>query len=210
MEIIKFIFFIVSLVGYTSFIRLMTSISKYHIYIVVISCQVVILYLSSLVNFLFPASLMIYFLGILLFIFSIVKAKGLTIGNLLNRLNFVTFGMLFYVGVYIAALWNQSLLHYDNFTHWATIVKFLFLEDRLPAVADRIISYNTYPVGSSLYLYYITKYVGFSEGIMLVGQFLIIAAAQFSIFGVVKESKTVTECDHFCEFGSNDLLKLFY
>ncbi|KYP17167.1 hypothetical protein [Streptococcus parauberis] len=189
MEIIKFIFFIVSLVGYTSFIRLMTSISKYHIYIVVISCQVVILYLSSLVNFLFPASLMIYFLGILLFIFSIVKAKGLTIGNLLNRLNFVTFGMLFYVGVYIAALWNQSLLHYDNFTHWATIVKFLFLEDRLPAVADRIISYNTYPVGSSLYLYYITKYVGFSEGIMLVGQFLIIAAAQFSIFGVVKDHR---------------------
>lgn len=68
MEIIKFIFFIVSLVGYTSFMRLMTSISKYHIYIVVMSCQVAILYLSSLVNILFPASLMIYFLGILLFI----------------------------------------------------------------------------------------------------------------------------------------------
>lgn len=189
MEIIKFIFFIVSLVGYTSFMRLMTSISKYHIYIVVMSCQVAILYLSSLVNILFPTSLMIYFLGILLFIYSSVKAKGLTIGNLLKHANFVTFGMLFYVGIYIVTLWNQSLLHYDNFTHWATIVKFLYLEDRLPAVADRIISYNTYPVGSSLYLYYITKYVGFSDGIMLVGQFLIIAAAQFTIFGVVKDRR---------------------
>lgn len=189
MEIIKFIFFIVSLVGYTSFMRLMTSISKYHIYIVVMSCQVAILYLSSLVNILFPTSLMIYFLGILLFIYSSVKAKGLKIGNLLKHTNFVTFGMLFYVGIYIVTLWNQSLLHYDNFTHWATIVKFLYLEDRLPAVADRIISYNTYPVGSSLYLYYITKYVGFSDGIMLVGQFLIIAAAQFTIFGVVKDRR---------------------
>lgn len=189
MEIIKFIFFIVSLVGYTSFMRLMTSISKYHIYIVVMSCQVAILYLSSLVNILFPTSLMIYFLGILLFIYSSVKAKGLTIGNLLKHTNFVTFGILFYVGIYIVTLWNQSLLHYDNFTHWATIVKFLYLEDRLPAVADRIISYNTYPVGSSLYLYYITKYVGFSDGIMLVGQFLIIAAAQFTIFGVVKDRR---------------------
>lgn len=189
MEIIKFIFFIVSLVGYTSFMRLMTSISKYHIYIVVMSCQVAILYLSSLVNILFPASLMIYFLGILLFIYSSVKAKGLTIGNLLKHTNFVTFGMLFYIGIYIVTLWNQSLLHYDNFTHWATIVKFLYLEDRLPTVADRIISYNTYPVGSSLYLYYITKYVGFSDGIMLVGQFLIIAAAQFTIFGVVKDRR---------------------
>lgn len=189
MEIIKFIFFIVSLVGYTSFMRLMTSISKYHIYIVVMSCQVAILYFSSLVNILFPTSLMIYFLGILLFIYSSVKAKGLTIGNLLKHTNFVTFGMLFYVGIYIVTLWNQSLLHYDNFTHWATIVKFLYLEDRLPAVADRIISYNTYPVGSSLYLYYITKYVGFSDGIMLVGQFLIIAAAQFTIFGVVKDRR---------------------
>lgn len=169
--------------------RLMTSISKYHIYIVVMSCQVAILYLSSLVNILFPASLMIYFLGILLFIYSSVKAKGLTIGNLLKHTNFVTFGMLFYIGIYIVTLWNQSLLHYDNFTHWATIVKFLYLEDRLPAVADRIISYNTYPVGSSLYLYYITKYVGFSDGIMLVGQFLIIAAAQFTIFGVVKDRR---------------------
>ncbi|MCK1200741.1 hypothetical protein MXZ33_08275 [Streptococcus uberis] len=167
----------------------MTSISKYHIYIVVMSCQVAILYLSSLVNILFPTSLMIYFLGILLFIYSSVKAKGLTIGNLLKHTNFVTFGMLFYVGIYIVTLWNQSLLHYDNFTHWATIVKFLYLEDRLPAVADRIISYNTYPVGSSLYLYYITKYVGFSDGIMLVGQFLIIAAAQFTIFGVVKDRR---------------------
>lgn len=92
--------------------------------------------------------------------------------------------MSFYLVVFFYTMWTLDLLHYDNFTHWATIVKFLVLNHHLPTAQDAIITYNTYPVGSSMYLYYIGRFVGYKDGILIIGQFMTIAAANMPFLPV--------------------------
>lgn len=189
MSVIKFILFLCSLIGYTSYVRTRTSISKYLVYIGIISFQVTFLYVASLLNLLTGAAWLLYILGFTLFLYTSKGSIRHIFEAIINNLHFVSLFMAIYVVLYCLALWNQTLVHYDNFTHWATIVKFLHLENRLPNINDTIISYNNYPIGSSLYLYYITKFVGFNDGILLIGQFIVIAAAQYAIFDTVKDKR---------------------
>lgn len=90
---------------------------------------------------------------------------------------------------YTSVISHSSLNHYDNFSHWAKIVKFLFFEQRLPQYSDNFIGFLSYPLGSSLFINYFVNIVGFSEGNMLVGQFLLISASLISLFGLIKNQK---------------------
>ncbi|MGF1983259.1 MULTISPECIES: hypothetical protein [Lactococcus] len=190
MQIIKFLLFLLSMLGYSSFVRIKTHIPKYFIYIGVISFQVILLFLASLYNYLPEMSIIIYFIGLGLFIYLVTLNKSVFTA-IFDNISIISIGMLFYLLVYIISLWNLKLTHYDNFTHWATIVKFLFIENRLPEATDTIITYNNYPIGSSLYLYYISKFVGFTDGILMIGQFLMITAAQYSLFNTVKDKRRI-------------------
>lgn len=189
MEIIKFIAFICSLVGYTAFIRLNTNCSKHLVYIGVISFQVMLLYIAAFLSILEMTAWFLYLLGFVLLASICLNHSRRILPDLVRNINAVSILMVLYVFIYVLSLWNQRLIHYDNFTHWATIVKFFYLENRLPTATDTIITYNNYPVGSSLYLYYMAKFVGFKDGILMIGQFMVIAAAQFSVFEVVKDKR---------------------
>lgn len=107
----------------------------------------------------------------------------------LKKLDAVALGMPLYLLLFGITLWQSPLLHYDNFTHWATIVKFLHLNNTLPEQTDAIIGYYDYPVGSSLFLYYFTTLVGFSDGSMLLGQFILILSALYGIFASLRDSR---------------------
>ena len=99
--------------------------------------------------------------------------------------------MMAYLLLFGITLWYSPLLHYDNFTHWATIVKFFHINNALPTQQDTIISYYTYPVGSSLFIYFFTTIVGFSEGSMLVGQFFLIASSLYAMFAALRDDRRV-------------------
>lgn len=61
---------------------------------------------------------------------------------------------------------------YDNFSHWATVVKDMLLENRMPNFEDPVIRFQSYPLGSSLFLYGICRMIGTAEGCMLWAQLL--------------------------------------
>lgn len=67
------------------------------------------------------------------------------------------------------------------------IVKFLYTEGRLPNVGDTIISFTSYPIGSSLFVYYATLIGDFSDTVMLVGQFILIFSCVYALFAVVRD-----------------------
>ncbi|PTQ85986.1 hypothetical protein C8U37_10289 [Trichococcus patagoniensis] len=114
------------------------------------------------------------------------------------RINLITIGLLLYFLLFAYTLLNTELEHYDNFSHWATIVKFLYTEASLPTAADTIISFGSYPLGSSLFVYYATKMVGFSDGTMLIGQFLLIYSCVIALFAPIRdESRTLVVAMNF-------------
>ena len=107
--------------------------------------------------------------------------------------------MMAYLLLFGITLWHSLLLHYDNFTHWATIVKFFHINNALPTQQDTIISYYTYPVGSSLFIYFFHDYRrAFQEGSMLVGQFFLIASSLYAMFAALRDDRRVLMVYDFC------------
>ncbi len=84
---------------------------------------------------------------------------------------------------------TMKLTHYDNFSHWAVIVKYLLSADRLPGADTAIVASRDYPPGSSLLIYYVCRYAGHSQGIMLLAQNSLILACFYAVFGIVKERR---------------------
>lgn len=101
------------------------------------------------------------------------------------------FGVCFAAGIIVFVWLTLSLkfVHYDNFSHWALIVKYLLSADQLPGAGAELIHFRDYPPGSSLFIYYICRYAGHSQGVMLLAQNSLIFACFFSVFGIVREKR---------------------
>ncbi|MGO5140466.1 hypothetical protein ACTQ4G_07595 [Streptococcus alactolyticus] len=151
------------------------------------SAITLVLYLAALFNALLPAVYGICGLGAILSVYQLVRY--VTKKDTFRVPDFIALGMLLYLLAFGSVLFKSPLLHYDNFTYWATIVKFLYSNDSLPTQQDAIISYYTYPVGSSMFIYFVTKIVGFSEGTMLVGQLLLTLSGLYALFGSLRDER---------------------
>ena len=70
---------------------------------------------------------------------------------------------------------------HDNMAHWAIVVKKIVTENHLPNTADTAVEFTGYPVGSSCFIKYLCDFVGLSDGLMMLGQGLLILAGLFSL-----------------------------
>ena len=76
---------------------------------------------------------------------------------------------------------------YDNFSHWATVVKDMLLKDRMPNFEDTIIRFQSYPLGSSLFIYYICRILGLGEPCFLWAQFVMLSAFLFCLAAFIQK-----------------------
>lgn len=76
---------------------------------------------------------------------------------------------------------------YDNFSHWATVVKDLLLQQRMPNFEDAVIRFQSYPLGSSLFLFYVCSIIGTSDGCMLWAQFLMLGSFLFVLAALIRK-----------------------
>lgn len=159
-------------------------------WIATICSIVLLLYVAGFLELLLPSTFVIFtvscFYGIVILYKKLRPSERLHFTPKFSLWNIWFLLYLFLIGT---TLMVTKLGHYDNFSHWALIVKFLFTEGRLPTNADSIISYTSYPMGSSLFVYYSTIIAGFEDNVMLISQFLFITAALFSL-GVFIRDKT--------------------
>ena len=69
-------------------------------------------------------------------------------------------GMFLFIFYFSWLLWGVRCVSYDDFSHWATAVKAMLLNDRMPNFQDTVVMFQSYPLGSSLFLYYVSRIVG--------------------------------------------------
>ena len=100
-------------------------------------------------------------------------------------------GFCFGVGaaVFLLLSLDLKLLHYDNFSHWALIVKYLLSTDHFPGADTVMIPFRDYPPGSSVFIYYVCRFAGRSQGIMLLAQNSMLIACFYAVSGIVKERR---------------------
>ena len=99
-------------------------------------------------------------------------------------------------GIFCLLTLSLKLTHYDNFSHWALIVKYLLLVEELPGAESTMIPFRDYPPGVSLIIYYICRYAGHSQGMMLLAQNGVLFACFFALAGIVEDGKARGEGDN--------------
>lgn len=90
----------------------------------------------------------------------------------------------------IYASFDQKVLHCDNFTHWAQIVKVMLKNDALPTAADTVITFTSYPPGTACFIYSsICGWRGAPEWTYIASQGMLIAACVMTVCAVLPKNK---------------------
>ncbi|MER2131763.1 MAG: hypothetical protein ABS896_04955 [Carnobacterium inhibens] len=185
--VLRFFLFCLSTYGYRIYIERKFGYPSKLSLIVVFCANIIVLYIASLLGFLYGTAIAMFLIGLLLFSVNLFRDKNDSKIRLFS-LDLTRIWMIGYFLIFSVILLQSSLVHYDNFSHWAVIVKYLITEASLPTATTGIISFTSYPIGSSLFVYYVTLIVGYHEGVMLLGQFMLIMAALYSLFSVIRDS----------------------
>ncbi len=94
------------------------------------------------------------------------------------------FGLL---SVYLAwRFWPSRLYFTDDFAHWAVAARLLLETNAFPSAATPIVTFQSYPLGSASFIYYICRTLGNHEGLWLIAQNLLSAMLILPVFAHVK------------------------
>lgn len=182
---VRVLLFALSTFGYLTYAHRKTRLPVEFLPALVFTGQICILFLAGLLNLLSPAVPMLYLAGLVLALLSLrFRAE---------YRDFLTPGLVFFA---LACLYFLLLLKgvlftsYDNFSHWALVVKQMLLTDRFPTWQDPIILFQGYPLGSSVFIYYVSKLIStVSEGCQMFAQTMLTLSLILPIFSGIRHRK---------------------
>ena len=178
--------YLLGLLGYDGTLRRL-GISPYLAWITAMLVQILMLYVFAMTGLLNLGIQVVTYLGIALLVFWFILSfwhKGRLRFEGIHLFDFWMIGLGLAMG---QTLLKSPLVHYDNFSHWAVMVKFMTFTGHLPGAADKLISFTSYPPATALYITQFVHWTGFSDGTMLVAQFILIWAASYAIFAGLRD-----------------------
>lgn len=188
LTVLRLIAFLLSSVGYVAFVRAYWKIPVRASYIFVFSGLALLMYFAGLAGVLPYAAYTLFALGFALLILVAVRKK-LALAYNRSSLSALNIAFIAVFGLIIASLIDTRFIHYDNFSHWAVVVKYMLVTDRIPDAASAIIDFKSYPLGSSSFIYYVCRIVGNGEGVMLAAQAILLFAGFYAVFGAIRDQK---------------------
>ncbi len=87
---------------------------------------------------------------------------------------------------------GKRFTDYDNFSHWALIVKQMLLTDRYPNFQDTTILFREYPPGSATYIYHVASFIGQSEAVQMFAQAYMILVCLLPVFIYCKRNRALS------------------
>ncbi len=186
MAFIGLIFFALALIGYSSTMRWL-HVNPYLTWITGILVQILLLYIFAMLGWLKPGIWIVTSLGVGLLLLRLILGYYGKVAFHYEGLHLFDAWMIFLGFVMALVLLRSPLIHYDNFSHWATIVKFMTYTGHLPGASDTIISFTSYPPATALFITQFVTFTGFNSGTMLVAQFILIWAASYAIFATLRD-----------------------
>ncbi|NOU65503.1 hypothetical protein GC096_15820 [Paenibacillus sp. LMG 31461] len=187
-QLLTGILLVFSCLGYMLLIRKRLSLQWEFIPLFTFSSIACLVFFGGLVGQLFTISLAVLILGLLAFIWGVIlwKREGASI-----RFSFSIFQASFLVGtvIFLLVLFRNPLTHYDNFSHWAIVLKLMLSTDAFPTAGSALIDFKNYPLGTSSFIYYVCRFAGHSQTTMLFAQVLLIFSCFYAMFGIVSEKR---------------------
>lgn len=175
----KLALLMLSYFGYWEYFRKRLGIHVFFAPAFTIGVQFSVLFLPGLLNFLPEAAYCVYFGGLLLLAFELRREKWRVVLPYLNC-GYVFFGvMLLMVAITVN---DQLVTGFDNFTHWAVVVKNMLAADRFPTFAQSAVGFMDYPLGSSTMIYYFCRMTGTGESMQMLAQGFIMLCMILPVF----------------------------
>lgn len=165
---------ILSILGYSFFMK-----EKYGVRLefgpaVVCAGISTVMFFAGLLNIFVPVVVLLTAGGIVLLFHTMVKTRlGLFRDVRSIALCTVWLAALAYLGILVS---GSHFVGYDNFSHWAAVVKAMLLNDRMPNFQDSVIIFQAYPLGSSVFIYYVCKVIGDTDACQIFGQLLMLVS----------------------------------
>lgn len=175
--IVGLILFWLSCLGYFIYLKKKTKLPGELVLPLVFTLIGIIMFIAGILNMMREFSVILCFLGIVLFGYYLYKKE--IEWKMALSVNFI---ILLFVFLYITLICgDMRLLHYDNFSHWGLIVKNMFLSDGLPNFENAVIEFRNYQPGSACFIYYFGFLTGKTEGMMIIAQNYLLIAYFFSL-----------------------------
>lgn len=192
--IVGLLLFILSSTGYALYLKKRNIIVEF-IPIIIFSSTIPLLFLGGLLNILKITIIALIVGGLFLLVsfFWQTKDPKKEIRGLLSP--GISFFLLFCIVFGINTRGNL-FLHYDNFSHWALIVKSLGLTGQLPNFNIDVILFTSYPPGSALFVYFFAKIVGLTEANAIFAQILLILACITTLFAWIRKFHDAQQLKH--------------
>lgn len=190
MVMLRLVFFIIILLGFSFALterKLPLELAP------AISCSLisVLLFVAGILNFMPVAVVIISVMGIVcacLYVYRIITKKS----SMPDKRSLIILCVFLLTIVYFAVLLRgQRFTHYDNFTHWATIVKDMLIVDRLPNFEDRLVTFQSYPPSSAVFIYFFCKIVGDAESCYMLAQVIMELSFILSVTVFLKKHNLV-------------------
>ena len=184
--LIKLLLFLLSGLGFWEFIYRKTAVNIYYLPSMTIAIQVTVLIISGLLNCLNEFSNMLYISGLIYLFYCTYKERNI---HYLKKYFNTGYIFMFCTFIFLIFLLKEKLfLHYDNFSHWAIVLKPMLYNNRFPNFTDKIIAYKQYPLGSSVWVYYFAKFISHKEWIQMLGQNFAILSCILPVFIYCKKN----------------------
>lgn len=188
LSVIKLFLFCVSTVGFWELIRRNTRIDVYFLPGLTIALQTTILFAGGLLNLLPESMWLLYITGFVGVIFSVSQDRGISFLKVYMDAGFAFLAIV--MCVMLMFVRGKIFADYDNFSHWAMVVKRMLEVNRYPNFEDTTIMFQEYPLGSATYIYYFSRLISTSESIQMLAQIYMMAASIVPVFVASRKNKT--------------------
>lgn len=184
MNILLSLGYICSTIGYLTYFC--KKINYYFAPLFTISIITLIVYTAGLLKVLLPASIILYMLGFVLMIYFLLTKEWKNYVQWISLPN-----LCFLIGstIFLNFLLHANFIHYDNFSHWAIIIKNILKTNAFPTINSTVIDFKNYPLGTCSWIYYGCLFLGHAQSTMLFLQGLIIFSSFYCLFGIIEEKK---------------------
>lgn len=188
LQLLMGVLLVFSFLGYMLLVRKTLSLRWEFIPVFVFSAIACIVFLSGLAGQLFTGSLAVLILGLLAFV--VIAFLWLRRGPSF-RISFSISQFCILAGsvIFLLELFQNRLTHYDNFSHWAIVLKQMLSTDAFPTPDSNLIDFKNYPLGVTSFLYYVCRFAGHAQPVMLLAQGLLIFSCFYAMFGIVSEKR---------------------
>ena len=174
--------------GYMIFAKIVIGMRREFVPIFIFSFIGCMVYFCGLLGILLWGSVLIMVLGLI--IFAVFLPSSLKKWRYF-RPHISLFGFFWILGsfCFFLLLLRSKFTHYDNFSHWAIVVKQMLSTNAFPTLESKLIDFKNYPLGISSFIYYICRFAGNYQPIMICAQGMLVFSCFYSIFGIIAEKK---------------------